>query len=384
MSIGFSISATIMGTIFFLLLFLLLTQKNSFISLRQLKNLLIIFGLALVLFSYFFVPNSSIRWDLLEHYEEVNALRGQSFSYALETSWYSGLYYLSLIYSFIISRFSTNQLLPVLPILIDYACFMYIFIDRLKEEDNESVSAYEAIFTFIVWFSTFGLKLAISGMRCVTACAIASLGIYLYCKNKKTPLLIVLIGISALIHSFSLVIVIIWLISKMRHKVIIPIFMIVFDLLGLNALQNIRSFTNNAYITFSVKKMIRYWNRFTPRAVYEKSGFTFLVMFLCMIFVIVLLMWYLRRYGLTRLNVKQEDDRIYNYMQALSYFSVGMCFNYLFMERTMYLLSYGFLMLLPTKTERSWRGSAWSYILLVVVLFILYRNDIGTFIVNYR
>lgn len=385
MEVGFGISATIMGGIFLLLMILMFFCNGKVIRTSQLKTILIVFGCALLAFSIFFVPDPSIRWDLLEHYKEVDALRGRSLSYAVQTSWYSGLYYLSMIYTFFMSRLSTYQLIPLIPIVIDYACFMYIFFDRFKSDNEERhIDIYKGAFVFIVWISTFGLKLAISGMRCVTACAIASLAIYIFCKGKTRFLwTVLLIIVAALIHSFSLVIVIVWIISKLKHKAIIPAIIIILDIICIRLLQNVSTFTSNTYISFSIKKMIRYWNRFSPEAVYNKSGFTFLVMYICMIIVVILMIIFIRKYGSSLINTVGVDRRILNYGEALSYFAVGMCFNYLFMERTMYLLSYCLVMILPCKYYKILESSTWAMVLLIIVLFIFYSNDIGTFIANY-
>jgi uncharacterized membrane protein YccF (DUF307 family) len=386
MELGFFICSYLMLFICVIFLILMITKNNGSIKITQYRNVLITFGIILICFSFFFVPNSNIRWDLVEHYEEVNAMRGHDFSYALKNSWYSGYYYIAIIYDFLISRLPNNQLMPVIPILLDYGIFMYIHFDRIKAQNEDVVKVSDSLYIFFTWLCIFGLKLAISGLRCVVACTITSLAIYLGCKNKKYIWLsILLFVIAMLIHSFVLVVPIVLLISKVRHKFIIPILMILFDLFGLNALDKLSVFTEQGYLNFTIGRAIRYWNSYSPYAVYNRSGLGFLFMYFGMIVIVAMLFLLLSGNDLyIHDSTNETNGHIFNYTKALIYFSVGMCFNYLFIERTMYLISSALVMFLPIKLKNDWREKIWPVIFLIVLVFVFYNNDVVAFIANYR
>lgn len=90
-------------------------RNDAIISVRQYKYLIIAFCACMLVFVYYFVPNSVIRWDLFVHYDGVNALRGHDFSYALKNGGY-GTYYLATLYFWLISRLPDNTLLPFFPL----------------------------------------------------------------------------------------------------------------------------------------------------------------------------------------------------------------------------------------------------------------------------
>mgnify|MGYP003374587136 FL=1 len=217
-------------------------RNDITISVRQYKVLIIIFSICMLVFIYYFVPNSLIRWDLFVHYDGVNALRGHDFLYALKNGGY-GTYYLATLYFWLISRLPDNTLLPFFPLLLDLSVFYYIFFDRLGEEygEGESVPFSQAFFAFFAWLSTFGFKLAISGLRCVSACALVSMAVYLYCKKKKILIPVFLLIVASLIHSYALIIIPIALFSKIKNKVPVVIVMIGVNLLGVKTLELVNS-----------------------------------------------------------------------------------------------------------------------------------------------
>lgn len=361
--------------------------RNSItISVKQYKVLIIIFSVCMLVFIYYFVPNSVIRWDLFVHYDGVNALRGHDFSYALKNGGY-GTYYLATLYFWLISRLPDNTLLPVFPLLLDLLIFYYIFFDRLREEydEEEYVPFSQAFFVFFAWLSTFGLKLAISGLRCVAACAFVSLAVYLYCKKKKIYVPLILLIVAALIHSYALIVIPIALFSKIKNKTPVVIVMMGVNLFGSRALELVNSIlpASMTYIRVSLMQAIRYWDSYSIQAIYKRSGLGMAILFVCMIVYVGILFLISKQYK-GRINTDSDTNAmIVEYTQTLLLFSLGMCFSYLFMERTMYLVSYASVMFFSIKQDKYSVNLVIKMFMVGLLIYIFYSNDIGTFIANY-
>ena len=151
-----------------------LSERNQ-VSLRQYLMLMRVIWLMILVWLLFFEPKSFIRWDLLEHYDELSNLRSNDFQYALNYGEYKGLP-IANIYFFLISRMENNQLFSVIPLFIDGCAFIYILGNSFQRE--RVVNFSHITFAAILWWCTFGFKLSISGVRCVTAVAIVTVAIY--------------------------------------------------------------------------------------------------------------------------------------------------------------------------------------------------------------
>ena len=361
-------------------------RNDAIISVRQYKYLIIAFCACMLVFVYYFVPNSVIRWDLFVHYDGVNALRGHDFSYALKNGGY-GTYYLATLYFWLISRLPDNTLLPFFPLLLDLSVFYYIFFDRLCEEygERQCVPYLRAFFVFFAWLSTFGFKLAVSGLRCVAACALSSLAVYLYCKKKRLLNSAILLIAAALIHSYALIIVPIALLSKIKNKTPVVITMIGVNLFGARVLELVNNIipSSMAYVKVALMQAIRYWDSYSIQAIYKRSGLGMAILFICMIIYIGILFLISRRYKGQIPKDSDANAMIVEYTQTLSLFSLGMCFSYLFMERTMYLVSYATVMLFSINQDKHKINLIIKVIMVGLLLYIFYSNDIGTFIANY-
>lgn len=361
-------------------------RNDITISVRQYKVLIIIFSICMLVFIYYFVPNSLIRWDLFVHYDGVNALRGHDFLYALKNGGY-GTYYLATLYFWLISRLPDNTLLPFFPLLLDLSVFYYIFFDRLGEEygEGESVPFSQAFFAFFAWLSTFGFKLAISGLRCVSACALVSMAVYLYCKKKKILIPVFLLIVASLIHSYALIIIPIALFSKIKNKVPVVIVMIGVNLLGVKTLELVNSVlpASMIYSRVSLMQAIRYWDSYSIQAIYERSGLGMVILFVCMIAYVGIVFLISKSYEERISQDSYTNIMIVEYTQTLSLFALGMCFSYLFMERTIYLISYASVMLFSIRQDKYSINLIIKMFMVGLLIYIFYSNDIGTFIVNY-
>lgn len=362
-------------------------RNNYVISIAQFKGILVVFGFCLIVFVAFFEPNRVIRWDLLVHYEEVNKLRGHDFSYALQYCGYS-VYYIATVYFWLISRLPDNTLLPVFPMIIDFLIFMYIFSDRFTHENEgvSHVSFSQAFFVFFSWLTTFGLKLAVSGLRCVTACAFASLAVYLFCKKAKHIFVVILfIATAALIHSYSLIVIPVVLLSKTKNKT--PIICVMFAVYffwawTLETLYNVLP-ANFLYIRVLLARVMRYWNTYSMISVYRGSGLGMALLYICMVVYAVLLWFATKEYQKSICSKDETVRNIIEYTQTLLLFTIGMSFNYLYVERTMYLIAYSSIMLFTINERKCALNHLLKLLFICLQLYIFYSNDIGTFIANY-
>jgi hypothetical protein len=356
-------------------------------SLRQFAFILAIFGAFLVLFAYNFTPNTSIRWDLLVHYEDVNQLRGKNITQAFNNTYYSDNYFLAALYFWLISRLPDNRLLPVFPIILDYIIFSYIFTRSFMNEKrwDTGIDFTHGFFVFFLWLCTFGMKLAISGIRCVTACAICSLAIFfLIDANKKRIASIVLFIIAIMIHSFALMVILIWLLSKIKNKKPMIVLVLLINTVGLRLLDRIYDSIPDslAYFRNSLDRSTRYWSGYTLSAVTRRSGYAFGFMFICMLIVgAFLLINTIRTKSNNELDAAEYKS--VSYMETLSILILGFFFNYLYVERLMYLFAYGSLMYFSKEEPYYTMSKKARVILILVTMYIFYSNDIGTFIANY-
>ena len=138
-----------------------------------------------------------------------------------------------------------------------------------------------------------------------------------------------------------------------------------------------------AYVKVALMQAIRYWDSYSIQAIYKRSGLGMAILFICMIIYIGILFLISRRYKGQIPKDSDANAMIVEYTQTLSLFSLGMCFSYLFMERTMYLVSYATVMLFSINQDKHKINLIIKVIMVGLLLYIFYSNDIGTFIANY-
>lgn len=193
-----------------------LSERNQ-VSLRQYLMLMRIIWLMILFWLLFFEPKNFIRWDLLEHYDELSNLRSNDFQYALNYGEYKGLP-IANIYFFLISRMKDNRLFSVIPLFIDGCAFIYILKNSFQRE--RVVNFSHITFATILWWCTFGFKLSISGVRCVTAVAIVTVAIYKDAVKRERSLQVLLLYILPLmIHQFAIVPIVIRLFARVLSKI---------------------------------------------------------------------------------------------------------------------------------------------------------------------
>lgn len=388
MLLGVEISSIIFLIIFICFgVILTLYYPHTKISVKQFKIILFIIGILLFMFTYCFEPNPKIRWDLIEHYREVNSMHGKTFSEAFVSSGYSGIYSIVVIYYYIISRIGNLQLLPVFPVLIDYAVFCYIFLNCQKQKNkyNNKLEISNLMFIMFVWFSTIGVKLAISGIRCVLASSIISLAVYLYFKDgeKWSIKVILLFIVSTFIHSFSCIIILIFMITKIKYKKTVFVLMLFFSSVGIKFIDKMLPalLSVSTYLYYSAEKIVRYWNSFSLSDIYQKSGLGIVTVYICMIIISIFLLVYSTY---VEKNVSNEiQKKISSYCTAVAVVALGISPNYLFIERLMYIEAFAFVMIFSIYKCKN-KNIKWLCIIMIPIFaWTFLNNDITTFIVNY-
>ena len=77
------------------------------------------------------------------------------------------------------------------------------------------------------------------------------------------------------------------------------------------------------------------------------------------------------------------QEKIVNLAIAVGAVAIGLSFNYLYLERFMYFLSYALFLMIPIHNQKRRTIGAENVILIPIALFLFFFNDIYIFLVNY-
>ncbi|MBQ8268658.1 MAG: hypothetical protein IJZ24_03115 [Clostridia bacterium] len=346
------------------------------------KSLLFVAVLS-IFFALIFKPAEFIRWDLIEHFKLVDNMREGGIKYVVEESQYADLFVYNY-FAYFISTLPKNyqNLLTVIPLIVDFFVVGYIYTKSFKVYLPETIEKTK-ILSILMWLFTFGIKLAISGIRCSLAVSLAVLAIYLEAIQKKNRLLALLLYIAAIyIHNFAVVLILVRLLSALRAPV-----MLMFLSLGIStSLETVARFvvgnSKNEYLVFSFGRILDTAEDMSfGFATQSFSGVSFLIYLSFIVFSIYLFL------------VSERARRIYkekgycktvaNFAASVGAVAIGLSFNYLYLERFMYLVSFAFLMITPLHNRRVKRINFENLLLVPVMVFVFFFNDIYLFIVNY-
>lgn len=220
MSLGSVFCVLMIGTISVLMILASLSYEKYRITISQFGGILLLMIVLILGFTYEFKPRSFIRWDLLMHYRQVRLFRNYSFAEAWRRSEYQNLYLINF-YFYLVSRLPNYKMLPVIPLAIDLFIARYILLDRLRQEygANGKFRVSEGVWVAAVFLATMGLKLAISGIRCVLAVSLCALAFYLEgVQKKKKPAAYLLYLSALLVHHFSILVIAVRLLVGMKGK----------------------------------------------------------------------------------------------------------------------------------------------------------------------
>ena len=334
-----------------------------------------------VVFSLAFKPESFIRWDLIEHFKIIDKMRAGGFNYAVSESQYADLVVYNY-FAYFISLFPKEyqNLLTAIPLIVDFLIVGYIYKKMFNEHLPET-NGKTRVLSILLWLFTFGMKLAISGIRCSLAVSIAVLAIYLELiqrKKKLFPYFLYLIAV--FIHNFAIVVIFVRLLTALKKPVLIML-----SSLGISlALEPFARFivenVNNEYLVFSFRRILEtVENMGFTNAISQYNGST-LIIYMCFIALAI----YLFVVSTKAKKVYTEDGyckNVVNFAATVGAFAIGLSFNYLYLERFMCLISFALLMITPLNNKKD--INIGNVVLLPMSLFLFFFNDIYLFMVNY-
>lgn len=386
MSLGSVFCVLMIGTISVLMILASLSYEKYRITISQFGGILLLMIVLILGFTYEFKPRSFIRWDLLMHYRQVRLFRNYSFAEAWRRSEYQNLYLINF-YFYLVSRLPNYKMLPVIPLAIDLFIARYILLDRLRQEygANGKFRVSEGVWVAAVFLATMGLKLAISGIRCVLAVSLCALAFYLEgVQKKKKPAAYLLYLSALLVHHFSILVIAVRLLVGMKGKWKILVGLALFCLFGATLSELVADVLPQSinYLAYSLRQVARRWDAYSFQSMLEKST-AVISIYLTMACAAVYLLYVAIRLKKVRLNLNRQEIEIYNFAETVAMVGVGMSFNYLFLERIMYIVAFGFLMTLPVYL-RFYHPSVLERVgMFVILLWLFFFNDLYVFIVNY-
>lgn len=359
--------------------------------------MLTLFG-AFIVYVYCFTPTPITRWDLLEHYKTLNLIKENGWTYL----WTDGLYksrYITSLYFYFISHMPNYRLLPVIPLIIDFSIFLYIFQDSMKtSEEYEAYPIGDAAFITLAWITTFGMKLAVSGIRCVCAVSICALAIYWEAIQKKhRGASYVLYIIAYGIHDFAMVIILIrmMMIVKNKAKLAVVVFLV---MVGISvALPVLYAVAPSS----GLRRIYRYWTErsmlsfMTARGRSTSELSVVLSMIVVMVYHAYINFKVYRKMHTypTRMNgypgqnpvlteKRKHDLAVIEFTSTLAVAGIAACYVYVFTERLLYLIAYSLVLSIPYYRKLELNHFAMDIMMLVLMLWLWFFNDIYIFLVN--
>lgn len=358
-------------------------------KIRQAKGLVVVLMLLIVVFAYIFEPKTFIRWDLLRYYELCDRMSAHGLDYAFAESEYN-LFAIINLFFYIVSKIGNYALISALPMAIDAIIIVYILFDVLIKcesdlnNDSESVDMFQLSYTLFALLSTVSVKMAIAGVRCNLAVSISALAIYWeFIKGEKRITSYILHFIACLIHPFSMFVVLLRLACFVKKKYILVTSVLAFVLLFEPIIGFLRSNISNSYFSLLLYKLNRYWQRMS--IISGRFYTSQLLTYVCWIAVIAF-MSYMIHIVAKRMAFEDNDNlylsKVLEFNRTLIAISIGAAFNYLFIQRIMYIAAFGLLFILPyyLKTKHS---KIVDFGMWFAMFYIFFINDIYGLIVNY-
>lgn len=357
--------------------------SNNTISKRSGKTLYLVIAFFFVGFSFFFSPQNFIRWDLLEHFKVINEMRSGGIEYATKQSQYSDVFiynYFAYFISLLPKRL--QNLVSTIPLIIDFSIVGYIY-KRIYNVHIVKANGKTRILSVLLWFCTFGIKLAITGIRCSLAVSLVVIAIYLFVIEKRKKILAVLLSIIAVfVHQFAVVVIVVGIFSKIKKPVVLLISMLLIAIFLHPLAQFIVNNTSNAYIKFSFNRVLETENYFGCFEAIKKFStsqllvyFGFIIMSICL--------YYMSLKAKCVIWENSYCGNVIDFTNAVGAVAIGLAFNYLYLERFMYLVSFAYLLVVPIYNCGNERIRNLNLLILPIAMYILYFNDIYIFMVNY-
>ena len=374
----------------------LFAVKDLKISKGLFLSLISLILLGIVVFGYFYKPSG----DLVRHYELLDKMREGGWNYAQNESQYKSLYVYNT-FAYIIAVSGEYALLQTIPLIIDCGIFLYIYLDVVKRHHSDSnfISAKDSLFVFFLWIATFGLKLAITGIRCVLAVALCALAIYQECIRNKHKISSFLLYISAIFtHNFASLVIIIRIISRLRFKKTLAVVALFVMLFGNTIFELLRNITTNDYLRFVFARLMDTFDVFKMGSdVSSTSGTAFVLMWGGFVLITAYLI-YVSIYTKTfyqRENLLNKKDvksflKVCDLCYTIGLLGLPMFFNYLYMERFMYIIAWAFLFIgyyyvkaVDGQMRKRTLNFSITVFAVLISSFVLFFNDIYQIMANY-
>lgn len=364
-------------------MFILGSYRGNSINSDVFSKIWILITLIAFIMAFIFEPNPSLNLDLLRLNARLDAIRSFGLENALKYSGFEGLYIFEN-WLYLVSLTEYNSLLTAVPFAIDVYIFGKIVSNILRKVKVMKFSYLT--FGLFTWVSLIGLKLAITDIRCVFAMTICCYALYLeFIKNECKFFSILLYLVAFFTHHYAVtflisrVIVSIIIKIKSKNKLLFFTFVTLLIPIFINSIVTDMGFYND-YLTLVIRKFVGYQDRayFVDNALSQK------ILYISML--IVVLYSSLFSYSNLCFYKNEQDTQSIAYKSSLALLSIsilllGFFNNYLMIERGLYILSGLFpiaYLLMPEKLHHKRN----PYILIPILLYILFINDINTFIVN--
>jgi len=369
-------------TIICLSIFIFTVKKS------QIKSgffMLITIAVLTVFFSITFVPKDFIRWDLIEHFKLLENMRAYGLDYATQESIYKSLpVYNYFVY--LISRLPEvfKNLVTAVPLTIDFLIVGYIYKDAFikSKKDFDGKACAFAVF---MWITTFGLKLAISGIRCSLAVSLIVLAIYLeYVKKEHKIFAIVLYVLAVFIHNFALVVILTRLLISLKKPILLMVLSFSFSILIEPISRFVVANISNEYLVFSFNRILSTIDKMGFSSALENFQASTVIIYLLFISVSVyLLLTSIRaRKTLSLTDPSKSEKRIVDWTTTVGSVAVGLSFNYLYLERFMFVVSFALFMIIPIYNRNRLTNRMSNLCLFLCMVFLIFFNDIYIFLVN--
>ena len=371
-------------TLFILLLLsLLYLFSNGSVSRKFGGRVLVILAFLFVVFSLVFQPRDFIRWDLIEHFKLVDNMRFGGLDYATQESQYADLFVYNYFAYFVsILPEEYQNLLTAIPLIVDFVIVGYIY-RKMFNEYLPDTNGKTRLLSILLWLFTFGIKLAISGIRCSLAVSIAVLAIFLEMIEERRKLLAILLYIvSIFIHNFALVVLIVRFATMIKKPIVVMLLSLGISSSIVPAAKYVVSNVDNAYLKFSFGRILDTAENMNFLSAVKSFDGSTLLIYMCF----VAMAAYLFIVSTKSKHVYREDEfckNVANFAATVGAVAMGMSFNYLYLERFMYLMSFVFLMIIPLHNRNKNRINVENVVIIPMSLFLFFFNDVYVFIVNY-
>lgn len=366
-----------------LLLMGILMLSNVTVSKRLAKCFLVFSFCFFVAFSIFFEPQSFIRWDLIEHFKLIDEMRKGGVEFALKESQYADLYVYNFFAYFIsLLPKSTENLLSVVPLFVDFLIVGYIYRKMFSVYISEADGRTRVLSVFF-WLTTFGIKLAITGIRCSLAVSLCALAIFLELIQKKRKIFsLFLYVVAVFVHNFALVVILVRVLAVIKK----PILTMLLALVTSFSLESLARYMvdniDNEYLSFSFQRILDTVEKMGMDSALENFHGSTLIIYGCFICISIYLF-------VISVNAKKRYEKseycrgVIAFTSTVGAVAIGLSFNYLYLERFMYLVSFALLMITPIYRKKGRTANVAEFIAIPMTFFVFFFNDIYLFMVNY-